>query len=398
MFSSIFYNKWHTYATKGGAIMATGVICEFNPFHNGHKYLLKMAKQLTNEPVIAIMSGSFTQRGEVTITDKFARAKSALQNGADLVLELPTVYAVANAQKFAQCGTLIASSFSCANHLAFGCETDNANLLVTAANSIDNTDVQKKINEKMQNGDYYPRAFESAVREVLSNDIADILTTPNNILAVEYIRSLSDSKVRPLPIKRIGTEHDSTTPNGTIASASHIRTLARSGKSFFDFMPCGLEHITFSENLERAILYKLRSMSTSDFAQLPDVNEGLENRIFDAVKLCSSVDEIISTIKTKRYTHARLRRIIICALLGITKDLQSTPVEYVRVLGFTESGSSLLKTCTLNVVTSASGGIKLGGNTAKLLKKDIFATDISSLAYSTPKQCGLDFTTPIIKI
>lgn len=378
--------------------MATGVICEFNPFHNGHKYLLQKAKQLTNEPVIAIMSGSFTQRGEVAITDKFARTKSALQNGADLVLELPTAYAVANAQKFAECGTFIANSFSCVNHLAFGCETDNTNQLITAAGSIDNTDVQKKINEKMQNGDYYPRAFESAVREVLSSDIADILTTPNNILAVEYIRSLSGSKVLPLPIKRIGTAHDSTTPNGTIASASHIRTLARNGKDFSNFMPCSLEQMTFPENLENAMLYKLRSMTADDFAQLPDVNEGLENRILDAVKNCSTVDEIISTIKTKRYTHARIRRIITCAVLGITKDLQQTPIEFVRVLGFTESGASLLKTCTLNVVTSASDGIKLGKNTEKLLTKDIFATDISSLAYPVPKQCGLDFTTPIIKL
>ena len=162
--------------------MAIAVICEFNPFHNGHKYLINKAKEFVNEPVIAIMSGSFTQRGEAAVTDKFSRAKTALKNGADIVLELPTVYSVANAQLFAKCGTYIARSFDCVNYLTFGCETDDITQLMNAADSADNTEVQKIIKNEMKRGGYYPRALENAVRQILGDATADIFTSPNIFL------------------------------------------------------------------------------------------------------------------------------------------------------------------------------------------------------------------------
>ena len=378
--------------------MAIAVICEFNPFHNGHKYLINKAKEFVNEPVIAIMSGSFTQRGEAAVTDKFSRAKTALKNGADIVLELPTVYSVANAQLFAECGTYIARSFDCVNYLTFGCETDDITQLMNAADSADNTDVQKIIKNEMKRGGYYPRALENAVRQILGDATADIFTSPNNILAVEYIRGLKKSNVKPLPVKRTAVEHDSFAPSGNFASASYIRELIRGKKSASAFMPCEIKNVTFPENLERILLYRLRSMSPEDFSRLPDVCEGLENRIFNSVKEYNSVKEITDNIKTKRYTHARICRILTCALLGITKQMQTAPVEYVRVLGFNNEGAKLLKSCRLNVITSVSEGVKLGGNIKKLLEKDIFATDIAALAYNNIEKCKSDFITPIIKI
>lgn len=377
--------------------MAVAVISEFNPFHNGHKYLLQSAKQITNESVIAVMSGSFTQRGEVALTDKFERTKTALRNGADLVVELPTVYAISNAQRFARCGVSIAKSFDCVNYLAFGCETDNINALLNASKSTEDEQVKKLISEEMKNGNYYPRAVESSVRAVFGDETADVLTSPNNILAVEYIRNLGE-KIKPLPIKRTGVGHDSDITTADIASASQIRNLLRAGQSVDSFVPEEPKNITYPENLERAVLYKLRSMSAEEIAKLPDVSEGLENRIFDTVRKYNSVVEIISAVKTKRYTHARLRRIIACALLGITEEMQNMPVNYARVLGFTEKGAELLKSCNFEVVTSIAKSLKNGGRTAGFIKKDILATDISALAYEKILPAGSDYTYGIVKI
>ncbi len=378
--------------------MATAVICEFNPFHNGHKYLLKNAKKITGEPLIAIMSGSFTQRGEVAITDKFFRAKTALENGADLVLELPTAFAVSNAQRFALGGTQIAKAFDCVNALAFGCESESADLLLSASKALDDDRVKALLKEEMKSGNYYPRAVENAVRAVFGDETADVLTSPNNILAVEYIRNLENSDVKPLPILRTGTDHDSEVTVGEFASASQVRKILRAGGSAESFVPSVPENITYPELLERAVIYKLRSMQAEDFANLPDVGEGLENRIVRAVGEYNSLEEIINSIKTKRYTHARIRRIITCAFLRITEEIQNTPIEYARVLGFTKAGASLLKSCKIEVVTSVSDALKKGGNIQKLLKADILATDISMLAYKNINRCGSDYTTPVIKL
>ena len=377
--------------------MAVAVICELNPFHYGHAYLIEKTRALTGEPVVAVMSGSFTQRGEVAITDKFSRARSALQNGVDLVVELPAVYASANAERFARGGVNIAKSFSDVNYLAFGCETDDLKLLEQAAYALYDDRVGALLSQHMKNGDYYPKAMEKAVREVLDDCVADVLTSPNNVLAVEYIRALKGSKIKPLPIKRTGAEHDSGVTNGKFASASLIRERLRRGEDMSAFLPSEIGGITFPQNLERAMLYKLRTMTAQDFAQLPDVSEGLENRIIDAVRKHNTVDEILSAVKTKRYTHSRLRRILICALLGITEDLQKQNATYARVLGFSEAGAALLKSCSFKVITSAAKTIKADGENAEFLKKDILASDVMSLAFDAVKGCSSDFQTKMIK-
>ena len=378
--------------------MAVAVISEFNPFHNGHKYLVQTAKKLTNEPVIAIMSGSFTQRGEVALIDKFSRARTAIENGVDLVLELPTVYAVANAQRFAFCGVQIAKSFDCVNYLAFGCESGNVDSLKNALSAVGNPEVNQFLSEKMSAGDYYPRALQSAVREIFGDETAEVLSSPNNILAVEYLKNLADSDIQPLAVKRVGTDHDSKEACEEFASASLVRSILRKGENAVKYVPSVSAKITFPENLERIMLYKLRTMSAEDFSLLPDVNEGLENRIVDAVRNYNSLEEIISSVKTKRYTHARLRRIMTCALLDITESLQRTPIEYVRVLGFSNEGASLLKNCRFEVVTSVAKAMKAEPNITNLLEKDVLATDIAALAYNDVIRCGNDYIQQIVKI
>lgn len=377
--------------------MAVGIICEFNPFHNGHKYLIQKAKALTNEPIVVVMSSSFTQRGEVAITDKFTRTKSALLGGADLVIELPVVYAVSNAEVFAKSGVKILSSFKDLNYLAFGCETNNIELLSKAASAHKNVAVQALVAKEMQGGSYYPKALEKAVCEIYGNNISDILATPNNILAVEYLKALPDI-IKPLPIQREGVEHDSKIASNNIASASYIREKLKNGESIADFVPYEPCELAFPENLEIAMLYKLRSMTAKEFEKLPDVNEGLENKIYSAVHKYNSINEILFAVKSKRYTLARLRRIFIYALLNITKEIQRIDPCYARVLGFTKNGEKILKSCNLPILTSIKKGLSMGGNIETLLKTEIFATDIFSLATVPPKKCGNDFTSPIIKV
>ncbi len=376
--------------------MAVAIICEFNPFHNGHKYILETARSLTGGPVLAVMSGSFTQRGEAAVCSKFHRAEAALQNGADLVAELPTVYAVASARRFAQGGADIAASFGDVTHLAFGCETDDLDLLSAAADAMESETVNNRIAELMSQGAYYPQAAEAAVRAVCGDAAAEVLRSPNNILAVEYLRSLKGSAIKPLPIRRVGAAHDSEKADGEFLSASEARARLRRGEDASRYLPLTPEEITFPELTERAVLWKLRSMTASDFKKLPEVGEGLEHRLTAAVRDYNSIKEILDAVKTKRYTHARLRRILCCAALDITEELQARRASYCRVLGFTDAGAGMLKSCTFEVVTSVAKPLRSGGENVDFLLKDILATDLAALGYKRVKPCGADYHTKII--
>ena len=377
--------------------MAVAVICEFNPFHNGHRFLLGKAKELTGEPVLAVMSGSFTQRGEVALCSKFERAEAALKSGANLVAELPAVYAVSCAERFARGGVNISKMFGCVNYLAFGCEDDDIDLLKTAAFAGENPEVNAIIAEQMNSGSYYPKAYEYAVRRVCGGEAADVLTKPNNILAVEYIRALRGTDIKPLPIKRVGAEHDSDGADGIYASASYIRKLLRSGEGADGLLPYAPGEITYPEKLDRALLYKLRNMNAEQLRALPEVGEGLENRILSAARKFGTAEEVIGEVKTKRYTRSRICRILTCALLGITEELQTKTAGYARVLGFTSEGEKMLKTCIGKVITSAAKAEDLGSDTAELLAADIRATDTAALAYEKVKPCGADYLTKIVK-
>lgn len=378
--------------------MAVAIICEFNPFHNGHKYLIDTVKRLTREPVLAVMSGSFVQRGEPAACSKFERAETALKNGVDLVVELPAAYAVSCAQRFAQGGVSIANSFVDVDRLAFGCETDNPDALKAAAYAIDNREVNRSVTEKMKGGAYYPQAFESAVREILGNDTADVLTSPNNILAVEYLRALKGSTVEPLPVRRTGAAHDSDIIVGDYVSASKLREMLRRGEDVSRFVPDTPDCITYPENLERAILFKLRTMTADDFRVLPEVSEGLEYRFITAVSRYNSLKEILFAVKTKRYTLARLRRIICCAALGITEEMQSRTANYARVLGFTDEGEKMLKSCSFEIVTSVGKTMREGDKNVDFLRRDILASDLAALAYKQVKPCASDYRTKMIRV
>lgn len=387
-----------------------GVICEFNPFHNGHKFLIENIKsRFSHCRTVAIMSGSFVQRGDVAITDKFSRAKQALQNGFDLVVELPAVYAVSSAEIFAKAGVKIADALCC-DTLAFGAEDDLETLKKIADLHFDNS-FQEIIKSELSLGKSYPKALQDAVLayDKSLTDSVDTLSGANNILAVEYLKALKDYTITPSEIKRKAVTHDSSSTSGEFASASEIRRMFyENEKNPYKFMPdtCIKEdfsNIASLKNIEKAILYRLRTMTKEDLLNLPDVSEGLENRILNAVRNYNSVNEILQSVKTKRYTHARLRRILIYALLSITKEMQKIPVPYVRVLGFNQQGVGILtdakkagKIPIISKVTSAA--TQLNDKEKVIFEKDLLASDIRALAQNTPTKCGMDYYNEIVKI
>lgn len=351
--------------------MVTGIICEFNPFHSGHKYLIDTVRENTDS-VVCVMSGNFVQRGEFAVYDKFTRAKSALAGGADLVIELPCVYSLMSANGFAKYAVSILESTGIVDEIAFGAECDDIEQLKLTADKIKKSEAEIKI--KMKEGLSYPRARKEIIK-------SNILDKPNNILAVEYINSAA---IPCRAVKRIGKGHDT---DDKTYSASEIRK------------NLSLDEISSMSNCEIAILAKLRTMTAADFVQIEDVTEGLENRIIDAVRVSASLDEIYTKIKTKRYTHSRIRRIILRAYLGITKQY-TFDVPYIRILGFNDRGRELLsemkKEAVLPVISRYADIDKLTKNARALFELECQCTDLYNLGYKKALPCGTEQRSKVV--
>ena len=351
--------------------MNIGIICEFNPFHAGHKYLIDSVKK-ENCHIICCMSGSFVQRGEFAVYNKFERAKTALQNGADLVIELPAEQSTLSAEGFAKAGAELLEATGIVDKIAFGAESDSIDELKSAAALLESRDIQNKIALKMKEGCSYP----AARRKVTGCELLDY---PNNILAVEYLKA---SSLDAIAVKRIGKGHDT---DDISYSASAIRARLDSDKI------CSLY------NCEKAVLYRLRSMTAEDFAKIADVTEGLENRIYGAVREADSLDSLYSLIKSKRYTLSRIKRIVLRAYLGIEGASSSAP--YIRILGFNEAGKRILSDmkdkATKPVIT------RLGdcdASTLPCFEKECGYTDLYNLGYKKPLPCGTEQRSQIVVI
>lgn len=389
------------------------VICEYNPFHNGHKFLLDKAKENGATHVVAIMGGHFLQRGDVSIADKWTRTQIALRNGADMVLELPTVFATASAEKFAMGGVQTANALGCVKHLCFGSECGNINQLTELANALEEKHFFSVVKENLSSGISYPSAVQQAANSLLDNRLARVLLSANNTLGLEYIKALkkTDSSILPFTVKRSGVTHDSERTSGEIASASFIRKLIAEERQYTQFLPSkGIEQLQTAfeqgyigelENGSRALIYALRTKTAQQFSNLPDVTEGLENRLLEAVRKGRSVEEIIEQMKTRRYTYARIRRILFFALLGINKEMYKKPIQYLRVLGFTKKGEEILnlikKNAAMPIITNVARDIKqLNATQRECFNIDLLATDIYGLFMKKPYTCGLDYTKRII--
>ena len=344
--------------------MISGIICEFNPFHKGHKYLIDTVKN--DGAVVCAMSGSFVQRGEFAVFDKFTRAKTAVENGADLVIEIPCAYSLKSAEGFARAGVRLLEATNTVEQIAFGAECDNIELLKETARQVVLKD--KQIKQELKSGVSYPAARRKAVG-------SELLDTPNNILAIEYLKAAS------LPctaVKRIGEGHDT---EDRLYSASAIRK------------ELSLDEICSLKNCEVAVLSKLRTMTADDFLNIEDVSEGLENRIVDSVSTSLSIEELYDKIKTKRYAHSRIRRIILKSYLGITKDF-SQSVPYIRVLAFNGKGREILaqmkKNADLPIISRYSDVNSLDEYGRKLFELECKCTDLYNLGFKAPLPCGTE--------
>ncbi len=382
----------------------TAIISEFNPFHKGHKYLIDKARENGATHIIAVMSGNFVQRGESAVFSKWDRAKTALENGVDLVVENPLIFATASAQRFAFGGVGVIKGLGCVDEIAFGSESGNINELIKVADFIAKDDFSQEIQKYLKDGVSFPQAREMAISEKYGEKYGEILSSPNNILACEYISECKKSglNIDFFTTSRIGAEHDGNEKDGYY-SASALREKLRNNiitdDDIFENTRNKCKVFDFTK-LETATLVKLRNFTTRDFKKLPDVSEGMENRLYSAAQNSTSIVEFIELVKTKRYTHSRVRRICLCALLGITKDDVVLPVPYVRVIGFNENGKEILRfareNASLPVVMKYSDIKSLDENAQHIFEIESKATDIFVLCGDDVLPCGLEKTENII--
>lgn len=334
---------------KGGFLLEiTGIICEYNPLHAGHEKQIAQIRQRFGEDngIVCLMSGNFVQRGMPAILDKSIRAEAAIGSGADLVLELPVTAALSSAEGFATEGVRILS-YIC-NRLSFGAESPEADSLLATAQTLLSDAFPPVLRKCLDEGLSFPAARQKALEELgLSGEL---LTSPNNILAVEYCKAIlaQKSTMLPCPIYRPGSYH-AENPDQNDPSATSLRGMLYRGEDIASYVPSeaaplfregALHSLSFGE---RAVLGKLRTMSEAEFSLLPGGSEGLWRKLMHAVRECTTLEEIAAYVKSKRYTRTRIDRMILCAFLGITEELLATPAPYVRVLAFNDRGREILK-------------------------------------------------------
>lgn len=325
--------------------MVTGIICEYNPLHLGHKKQLDTVKATGND-VVCLMSGNFVQRGKPAIVDKQARAEAALVSGADLVLELPVTAALSSAEGFAAEGVRILSGFC--DQLSFGAEHADPKLLCDTATALLSPQFQEHLRQELEKGLSFPAARQAALTAM--GVPADLLALPNNILGVEYCKAIISQNVqlKPCPITRQGNYHD-THADPENPSATAVRSLMLQSGAWLDYIPEVARPVFSRAPIhelaagERAILGKLRTMTDAEFQQLPYGSEGLWRKLMHNSRQYSNLEQILTETKSKRYTRTRLDRMVMCAFLGLTQADLNTPAPYVRVLGFNDRGREILK-------------------------------------------------------
>ncbi|MDO4543549.1 MAG: nucleotidyltransferase family protein [Clostridia bacterium] len=388
-----------------------GVVAEYNPLHNGHIYHLEEAKRRTGAAYcIVVMSGNFVQRGEPACTDKFTRAEWALQAGADLVIELPSVFANASAEKFAEGAVSLLAETGVVTDLAFGCELSDLDALYQLANILSNETpaFKQTLALHLKQGKSYPRARYDALFELgLNPNLLHELIKPNNILAIEYLRCLSliAPSIEPCPIQRVQNAYNETSLTGDISSATAIRAAFRDNDpNVMEALPLFVSGalrfdsqfpITI-DDISPMLLYKLRHMSADEVYELPDVSEGLEQVFLRAAASCFDAESFFSAVKSKRYTLARCKRIGMSALLGITDrlayEMRNTENHYMRILGLRRSARSLLSAIVsisnVPIIMRNSDVLNCSPIAQESLKIDAFSTDI--LAYALKKELHRD--------
>lgn len=401
------------------------IISEYNPFHNGHKLHVERSKELTGaDYVIAITSGNFMQRGEPAIIDKFLRTEMALKNGIDLVIELPTVFATSTAEVFATGAMRIVKELGIVNYVSFGSECGDIQKLNALADLFNEepSDFVDLLQLEMQTGISYPKALENATKAYFNDkSMGKILASPNNTLGIEYLKAIKklNLKVTPVTIKRDYSKEEENLDNirTGLTSGTNIRKLILNDRRYNFTLPYeSFEILEKAKNnnllvnglkdFEDILIYKIRELSTEVLKEYPDVIEGLENRIKEASLISTNYEELISNIKSKRYTEARLKRILTHILLDITKEdieLARKTRPYIRVLGFNEKGRAILSTLKKSTIKRTCTAVKefieshsKNNDLINTFMKDIYATNIYNIPLK--KKANTDYTNRILSL
>ena len=401
-----------------------GIVTEYNPFHKGHAYMIEEAKKKAGaDRVVVVMSGSFVQRGEPAIFDKWTRTEAALKNGVDLVLELPVLFAAANAETFARAAVRTLEETGIVDVLCFGSESGDLHSMQEAARLMENEteEFQKLLKEQLDEGLSYPAARAKAL-ETVSHISSEILSRPNHILGLEYLKALEryNCTMEPMTIKREGDYNSPSLTEG-FASAAAIRKALAEDRSTeaFPQLPENVHDVynkalslgtapCFWDELASALHYKLRMSSADEIKEIAEVVEGLENRILHSIDSCYDMKDVVDFIKTKRYTRTKIQRILLHILLDIKEKEVSyfmglPKMPYIRVLGFQKENSGILADLTENAKCPVLTNLKkapevLNEDGLALLALEKTATDLHALAYPNPiyRAPNQDFTKPLV--
>lgn len=383
-----------------------GLVTEYNPFHKGHQYHIEASKNITGaDYCIAIMSGNFVQRGDPAIVHKWSRVRSALECGADIVIELPVHYATSSAEFFSAASIALLHNTGVVNSVCFGSEVGELNDLDAIASVLAHEPVDYKniLAHYLDKGLNYPTARSKALIEYLGGGIKDIINSPNNILGIEYLKALKrlNSPIQPYTIKRIGAGYHDETTDAPIASASAIRKQLKEFEVDHDILRQMLPESSyrqligaidnknapvFANDLLPLLKYKLLTTSAKDLIKILDITEGLENRILSSINEATSMEALLNVLMTKRYTRTKLNRALIHILLGIDKKSFDTfnrngYAQYIRILGFRQSAQPLMKKMKDHahipiIANIKSSEKKLTSLQKKMLTDEITATNI----------------------
>ncbi len=382
-----------------------GIIAEFNPLHNGHEYLISKAKTLGN--VVCVMSGNFVQRGDFSIYPKETRFAAALNCGCDLIAELPTPWAMSTAQNFAFGSVFILNALGC-DTIMFGSECGKIEPLLSIADILESENFSSYLADELKKGITFAAARENAVKSCGGDYL--LLSGANNNLALEYILAARkiNKNLKFKTVKRLGAMHD-TLCEDTFVSATLLREKIKNGDLNFLQKHTPKAAYTLYENSpvcsidgkDLSILSLLRKKGENEFKSLPDISEGLDNKIYNSIRLATSLEELYNNIKVKRYTLARIRRLVLCAALDIDNSFFLKNPPYIRIGGMNKMGEKILKIATKSspvpIVVKPAQIEALDDISKKLFELENKATDLYNLFLSAPQKCGSEYTRKIIK-
>lgn len=380
-----------------------GIIAEYNPMHTGHIYHIQKAKELTkSDYVVVVMSGSFTQQGNIAITDKFTRAKEAVKNGVDLVIELPAPFSVSDAGCFANKAIQILNGLNIIDCICFGAENNNISLFKNITDILINNDeeIWSKIKEKLKEGLSFATARNEVLKRYLNSEELKIISSSNNILGLEYVKSLklTNSSIEAFSILRENNDFNSTKLSSNYTSSTSIRNVLENNqntdllknyltKNTYDTLTT--LKLLFNNDFFDLLKYKIISMNLEEIKQINGVTEGFENKIKKEIIDCYDYESYLFKLKSKRYELSRIKRILVNILLNISKndfnELKNDTANYAHILAFNHEKKELLshlsKKANIPVITNVSyKNTNILNNTQKrLLKFDMYASNIYSI-------------------